>query len=122
MTSDHRLGKEGEKLAFEYLKTHDFLVLKQNWRSGRFGEIDLIAKDLGTNELVFIEVKSRSTSTDDAKELVTKNKQKRLYKLAHSYLYSSDMEDSPCRFDVIAIRINEKDTAIEHIKNAFYLS
>lgn len=120
MTSDHKLGKEGEVLASDYLKKNNFSILNKNWRSGRYGEIDLIANDENTNELVFIEVKSRSTSTDDAKELVTKNKQKQLYKLAKSYLYSNNKENCSCRFDVIAVRINKNGKAIEHIRNAFY--
>ncbi len=121
MTSDHKLGKEGEKLASDYLIKSNFSIINQNWRSGKYGEIDLIVSDNLTKELVFIEVKSRSTSTDDAKELVTKNKQKQLYKLAKSYLHLTNKNDCSCRFDVIAVRINQKGNQIEHIKNAFYL-
>ncbi|MBI3590898.1 MAG: YraN family protein [Candidatus Melainabacteria bacterium] len=121
MTSDHKLGKEGEKLACEYLKKIDFSILKQNWHSGKYGEIDIIAKDIATKELVFIEVKSRATNTNDAKELVTKKKQQQLYKLAKSFIFLNNSENCACRFDVIAIRINKEGKAIEHIKNAFYL-
>ena len=121
MTSDHKLGKEGERLASDYLQRNKFLILNQNWRSGKYGEIDIIANDKNTNELVFIEVKSRSTSTNDAKELVTKHKQKQLYKLARSYLYLHSKENCSCRFDVIAVRINKEGNKLEHIRNAFYL-
>ncbi len=120
MTTDHALGKAGENLAFEYLNKNSFSIIKQNWHSGRYGEIDIIATDNNTKELVFIEVKSRATSTNDAKELVTRKKQQKLYKLAESYLYLTKRENHPCRFDVIAIKINEKEKIIEHIKNAFY--
>ena len=123
MTSNlnHKLGKEGEKLACDYLTKNNFSILKQNWRSGKYGEIDVVAVDKNTKELVFIEVKSRATSTNEAKELVTKKKQGQLYKLAKSYLYLNKLENSSCRFDVIAIKINNEGKAIEHIKNAFYL-
>ena len=121
MTSDHKLGKEGEKLASDYLQKNNFSILNQNWHSGKYGEIDIVAADKNTKELVFIEVKSRSTSTDDAKELVTKHKQNQLYKLAKSYLYLHSRENCSCRFDVIAIRINKEGNRLEHIKNAFYL-
>ncbi len=120
MTSDHKLGREGERLASHYLTKNNFSILNKNWRSGRYGEIDIVANDLKTKELVFIEVKSRSTSTDDAKELVTKNKQKQLYKLAKSYLYTENKGKHACRFDVIAIRISKEGNKLEHIKNAFY--
>lgn len=121
MTISHHLGKAGEKIAYEYLKKNNFSVVTQNWRSGKYGEIDIVAKDNGTKELVFIEVKSRATSLNDAKELVTKKKQMQLYKLAKSYLHLFNAENSACRFDVIAIKISERGKAIEHIKNAFYL-
>ena len=119
MTSDHKLGKEGERLASSFLEKSDFSILDQNWHSGKYGEIDIIAKDNSSNELVFIEVKSRFTSTNDAKELVTKNKQKQLYKLANSYLYLKGIENISCRFDVIAIKINKESLELEHIKDAF---
>ncbi len=121
MTTDHKLGKAGEKLACEYLNENLFSIIEQNWHSGRYGEIDVIATDNNTKELVFIEVKSRTTSTNDAKELVTRKKQQKLYKLAESYLYLTKRENHPCRFDVIAIKLNNNERVIEHIKNAFYL-
>lgn len=121
MTTNYKLGKQGEKLAQEYLSKSNFSILNKNWRSGRYGEIDIVAFDNSKKELVFIEVKSRTTSTGDAKELVTKNKQKQLYMLANSYLAQNYKENLACRFDVIAIKINEREKEIEHIKNAFYL-
>ena len=121
MTSDHKLGKEGERLASDYLQKNNFSILNKNWRSGKYGEIDIIASDINTKELVFIEVKTRSTSTDDAKELVTKKKQSQLYKLARSYLYLHSRENYTCRFDVIAVRINKEGNKLEHIRNAFYI-
>ena len=121
MTTDHKLGKLGEKIACDYLKKINYSIYKQNWRSGKYGEIDIVALDNSTKELVFIEVKSRSTSTDEAKELVTKKKQSQLYKLAGSYLHLFRMESRTCRFDVIAIKINNEGRQLEHIKNAFYL-
>lgn len=121
MTTDHKLGKLGETIASDYLTKNNFSIIEQNWRSGKYGEIDIIANDNNTQDLVFIEVKARSTNTNDAKELVTRKKQQKLYKLAESYLYLNSKENSSCRFDVIAIKINEEGKALEHIKNAFYL-
>ena len=121
MTTNHKLGTLGEKIACDYLTKNNFLILDQNWRSGKYGEIDIIAKDKSTNNLVFIEVKSRATSLDDAKELVTKKKQEQLYKLATSYIYLNNLENAKCRFDVIAIKINKDKKQLEHVKNAFYI-
>ena len=121
MTSNHKLGLAGEKIACDYLIKINYSILEQNWRSGKYGEIDLIAYDINKKELVFVEVKSRATSTNDAKELVTPKKQRQLYKLATSYLHLFKKGNQACRFDVIAIKINNDKRQIEHIRNAFYL-
>ena len=52
------LGRKGEKLAEEYLKSEGCKVLKKNYRTP-FGEADLIVQD--GDEVVFVEVKTRST-------------------------------------------------------------
>ena len=121
MISGHKLGKKSDQIAKDFLEKRNFEILNQNWRSGKYGEIDIIAKDNNTNELVFIEVKSRATSINEAKELVTRKKQEQLYKLAKSYLHLNRRENQSCRFDVIAIKINESGKELEHIRNAFYL-
>lgn len=121
MTANHILGRQGEKLACDYLQKINYHILDKNWRFKRYGEIDIIAVDRSTKELVFIEIKSRETSINDAKELVTIKKQHQIYKLAKSYLFLKKKEDCTCRFDVIAIKINKEGKQLEHMKNAFYL-
>lgn len=118
----HKLGKKSEQIACDFLIKRNFKILNQNWHSGKYGEMDIIAKDNNTNELVFVEVKSRTTSINEAKELITIKKQQQLYKLAKSYLYLNKLENQSCRFDVIAIKINESGKELEHIKNAFCLN
>lgn len=115
-------GKKSERIACDYLSKNNYLIIDKNWRSGKYGEIDIIAKDTNNKELVFVEVKSRTTSLNEAKELVNWRKQKHLYKLAKCYLYLKKRENLPCRFDVIAIKIDNKKQMLEHIKNAFYLT
>ena len=121
MPSTHDIGKKGEEIAKNYLEKKNYILLDKNWRSGKYGELDLVVKDEKTNEIVFVEVKTRETSTKDAKELVTPKKQEKLYKLAKSYLYKHRLKDPACRFDVIAIRISGDIKELEHIRNAFYL-
>ena len=57
MYKSHITGKIGEKVAQEYLIKNDYEILVKNFRCKQ-GEIDIIAKD--KNELVFIEVKTRT--------------------------------------------------------------
>ena len=52
------LGKRGEIVARIFLEREGYKILKQNFQS-KYGEIDIIALD--KNEIVFIEVKTRSS-------------------------------------------------------------
>lgn len=117
--SSRSKGKKSEEIAFDFLEKSGFQIIDKNWHSGRYGEIDVIAKDVKTNDLVFIEVKSRFTNLTEAKELVNKKKQAQIYKLANVYLSLNKLENRACRFDVIALRIGRGKKKLEHIKNAF---
>ena len=48
-------------------------------------------------------------------------KQNKLGKLAQSYLRSKRLREQPCRFDVVAVVVNDEGgvKAIRHIPNAF---
>ena len=50
-------GNTGEDIATEYLEKQGYIILERNFYCKQ-GEIDIIAKD--KNEVVFVEVKSRS--------------------------------------------------------------
>jgi putative endonuclease len=114
----HQLGKESEKFAVEYLQKQGYTIIQQNYRI-RGGEIDIIAQE--NNTLVFIEVKSRtSTHYGHAIESLTQQQQKRLYKTAITYIHEHKQENKRARFDVIAIQKNQYTGAdIRLIKNAF---
>ncbi|MCS7214806.1 MAG: YraN family protein [Thermodesulfovibrio sp.] len=107
------LGKEGEKLAIDYLLAKGYKILERNFRTV-FGEIDIIARD--KNYIVIIEVKRRLSERFGKAELsVNYKKQERIKKSALYYVSRLEKE-YPVRFDVIAINGKE----IEHIENAFY--
>ena len=106
------LGKEGERLAAEYLIKKGYRILEKNFRTP-FGEIDIIAMD--NKYFVIIEVKRRTSDRfGEPSQAVNHIRQERLKKQAIYYL-SRIKEEYPLRFDVIAI----KDREIEHIENAF---
>jgi putative endonuclease len=113
------LGKRGERAAEKFLKRQGFIVLARGERD-RIGELDLVAVDGRT--VVFIEVKTR-TSHDAGHpfEAIDANKQRRLTRVALSYLKRHDLLECSARFDVIAITWPEgaKRPSIEHIRNAF---
>lgn len=113
------LGRKGEEAAVRYLESNGYLVLKRNYRC-RLGEIDIVALDRDT--LVFVEVRSRSSSGfGAAQESVTQRKQFKLRRLAWHYLKSEKKTGSNSRFDVIAVSFNREGEVkrLEHIENAF---
>ena len=113
-------GKMGESLAERFLKKKGYEILERNFRCP-LGEIDLIAKEAG--ELVFIEVKTRqTTSFGFPEEQITWRKQKKLEQLAQFYLKRYRKEE-PCRIDVVSILFNQtgKCVVIEVIPDAVSL-
>jgi putative endonuclease len=116
MASHNELGKAGEEMAIYYLKQNGYSILEVNFKVRKL-EIDIIAMD--NDELVIIEVKTRSEDEILSPELaVTKKKQNNLISAAHAYITSRNI-DVNTRFDIITITKN-KNNQLEHIKSAFY--
>jgi len=117
MAEHNKLGERGEKMAVSYLRNLGYEIIATNWQEKKY-EIDIIAKD--KKELVFIEVKTRSTDFFGApEEAVTLNKQQHLIEGADYYIQENEI-DFECRFDVVSIVLNSNKEEIKHIKNAFY--
>jgi len=112
------IGKYGEDIACNYISKRGFRILERNFRKER-GEIDIIAEHQGM--LVFIEVKTnKKGGFGDPEYRVTLKKQIQLSKTATLYLVEHDIRDRDCRFDVIAIKLEQNGLAqINHIKDAF---
>ena len=107
------LGRKGEKLVEAYIRAQGYKVIKRNYRTP-FGEADIIAED--GDEVVFIEVKTRSSDKyGSPKEAVGKDKQRRYYKIAEVYWLKTG-EEPNARFDVAEVFENGE---IEYHKNAF---
>ncbi len=114
------LGKKGEEIAVNFLKDEGFEIIEQNYRYGK-GEIDIIAKDPSDNYLAFVEVKTRQNlDYGEPEYAITKNKQRQIRKIAELYLYDKEIEELDCRFDVIAILLEDiNNPSIKHYVNAF---
>lgn len=108
------LGREGEDRAASYLSQAGYRIIDRNY-STKNGEIDLVALDRG--ELVFIEVKTRSSDAYGSPELaVNLRKQARMVKAALTYIKYKKLHQFPCRFDVVAISEGQD---VQLIRNAF---
>jgi len=111
------LGKKGEQLAVDYLTKKGYQIIATNWQQYKF-EIDVIARE--GDELVMVEVKTRATDFfGEPEEAVTPSKMKHLVEGANHYIETHEI-DLECRFDVIAIVLNNSKQEIKHIQNAFY--
>jgi len=100
-------GASGERETLVFLEAQGYRVVDVNIRpleGMARGEIDMIAWD--GEYLVFIEVKTRRTAIGpqgSPAEAVDTRKRKQLTKLALAYIAKHNLDDVPCRFDVIAI-------------------
>jgi putative endonuclease len=114
--TNKEIGQTGEDQACRYVIDKGYQIIGRNWRCP-YGEIDIIARDQQT--LVFIEVKARRQSIDNAWEAITPAKRQRMIDCAHAYLsvHESDNQVS-WRIDVIAVHIAKGRVKIEHGEDA----
>lgn len=124
MSSDarHRLGSLGEQLAAEHLVRRGFQILERNYRT-RWGELDIIAYDGLT--LAFCEVKTRRLSPRGGVpfDALRTLKQRRVRKMAGSWLRERANHPSAAaiRCDAIGVTFDSSGRllAIEHLEGAF---
>jgi putative endonuclease len=112
--SDHRreFGTSVEKAVAEYLENKGFRILEHQYKSP-FGEIDLVCQD--GDEVVFVEVKARQTSTFGyPEESVTRQKLRHIVRCGLAYLRSKN-PNTQWRIDVVAVEFLSK-ARITHLK------
>ncbi|MCZ4509844.1 YraN family protein [Streptomyces sp. ActVer] len=111
------LGKYGEDLAARRLTESGMTVLQRNWRSGRVGEIDIVARD--GDALVVCEVKTRRTGTfEHPMAAVTPVKAQRLRGLAERWLQEhGGAPPGGVRIDVVGVLLPDRGAAVvEHVR------
>lgn len=110
-------GKEGERMAAEFLMGCGYRILERNYRTP-FGEIDIIAQD--GKMLVFVEVKARSGDQFGVPQsAVNGRKQGKMSRVALAYMSQKKLTSCECRFDVVGILSQKGAPRIEHFRNAF---
>jgi putative endonuclease len=117
MAHNQQFGNRGEELAVAHLIEEGYEILARNWRFKHM-EVDIIARD--GDQLVIVEVKSRSGNTwGEPFVSVNHKKQRYLILAAERFIYSRRL-DMDVRFDIISIIIDTNRTVLEHIKEAFH--
>lgn len=110
------LGNYGEQIAVWFLEENGYKILYRNFYC-RQGEIDIIVKDQNMNEIVFVEVKTRTSNTfGKPAEAVDFIKIKHICKSAKYFLFKYNLLNAFVRFDVIEVLIENGKFNINHIK------
>lgn len=118
-------GGLGERLGCRYLKEKGYTIIETNYcnTSGkRLGEIDIVAKKGG--KLFFVEVKTRLVSGESdvfPEENITREKLRKLERIALHYLREHRLVDYPYSFDALAILYDssQKKAKIRHLESIF---
>lgn len=114
------LGKEGERIAEQYLKRKGYKLVERNYRCAA-GEVDLIVLD--RRVIVFVEVKTRTGhGFGTPLEAVQPRKQRKMMRAAQFFLSQKKLHQRDARFDVVGISWPGQEPLVEHIENAFELS
>lgn len=114
-----RFGHRAEWAALVLLLLKGHRPRHRNWR-GAGGEIDLVVEK--RNEIVFVEVKARSSDLfGGAVGAVDSQKRRILARVSSAYLSRFDLWDRPCRFDIVTLEKQGRFPfwRIRHYRNAF---
>lgn len=116
----NKTAKLGEDAACEFLEKQGLKIIERNFRKG-YGEIDVIAIDISkkSQELVFIEVKARSSNDFGTPfEAITPWKLKTLIKTAIFYKALHPKLPDALRIDAVSVKLKDSSVLeIEHLKN-----
>ncbi|MDR1124531.1 MAG: YraN family protein [Deltaproteobacteria bacterium] len=122
------IGKKGEDLAVDFLKTRRMTILERNWRPAAKGalsaglrglELDIVAREGDT--LVFVEVKTRTTRENARAggtagagdggpfrplDAYSPAKRAKLRKAVALYLGEKRAWGQPCRLDLVCVEVS----------------
>lgn len=121
------IGRTGEQVAANFLKDKGYAILDMNFKNDsgrRLGEIDIIARDIAQNEIVFVEVKTRDYAKYGGtlpEENINAQKLRKLAKIATIYLRQKNLENCAYRFDALSVWLDygTRLAKIKHIPNIF---
>ena len=118
MALHNDIGHLGEQCAVELLEKKKYKILERNWRLGKL-EIDIIAAN--QKEIVFVEVKTRTSTIGGQPEEAVDQQKRRFMTVAANAYIKFHHEQRNIRFDIIGI-VMKKSGEIEqisHYENAF---
>ncbi len=117
MAEHNETGEVGERIAAQYLISKGYQIVERNWRFGRY-ELDIIASK--GDDIIFIEVKTRSNERFmPTYKSIDKRKIKNIVLAADKYIKVHHIELN-IRFDIVILVGDLQSPKITHWENAFY--
>ena len=118
MSKHNKIGIKGEQIAAKFLQNKGYIILHNNWRSGK-KEIDIIAQKDDT--LVIVEIKTRTSLDFGFPEEAVSRKKQAFLKSAAAVFIDAHPQYPIIRFDIISILMNGQGVQeIVHFEEAFY--
>lgn len=117
MNARRAMGRYGEDVAARRLSEAGMTIVERNWRSGRTGEIDIVARD--GDVLVVCEVKTRKGgSYQHPMAAVTPRKARRLRDLAERWIQThGGAPPGGVRFDLVGVLLPDRGApVVEHVR------
>ncbi|OIJ65917.1 YraN family protein [Streptomyces mangrovisoli] len=117
MNARHATGKYGEDLAARRLAEAGLTILERNWRCGREGEIDIVARE--GDVLVVCEVKTRRAGGyEHPMAAVTPRKARRLLGLAARFTHAhGGAPPGGVRIDLVGVLLRDRGAPlVEHVR------
>ncbi len=122
ITEKRTTGDRGEEFVVSFLMKHGYSILERNhWR--KWGEIDIVAKNIKDNHLHFIEVKTvvrdldknLDRSADDFLPIdnMTVGKRKKFCRIIESYIMENELGDSDWQADVALVYLDRNSDRFE---------
>jgi putative endonuclease len=117
-----KVGVRGETYAYWYLRREGYIVIARNFTMpGIKGELDLVAYD--DSILAFVEVKTRAKAEPGQptpEDAINLEKRRNLARMARQFIRARRLENTPWRFDVLAIETTAGQKPIVRLhKSAF---
>ena len=102
----NKVGKLAEEIVSQWLTVQGWQILHQRWHC-RYGEIDIIARSLTEDIIIFVEVKTRGDRNWDQNGLLAINERKQAKLILAGEIFLSEYpqySDFNCRFDVTLLK------------------
>jgi len=114
MALHNEIGHKGEDATCEYLTEHGYKIVERNWRLGNI-EIDIIAEN--KQYIVFVEVKTRTTTFADVNpEQYVDEHKRRFMGVAGNAFVKHNQITKKLRFDIAGVLWNKTTDSIEQIR------